>query len=237
MFREACSKVRKATYGVKGYSHAEAKKVDITNATGFMIAPRMIVTAAHLLHIENDFKKPVHERFDVISAPDVEQKAEEAKLVAEDSTRDIAILRIDDPRLEDCVVLETGIVPVGASCGSLGFPLSEMTFTKSGIMWNLRERFQGANVSAFFSQEDSPGRLLSYYETDSLMYRGSSGCPGFVVNGNVFAMYIRSVVESPGKASGAAKTKKPGQTRLAISIWVPSMDIISFASDNGIQTH
>jgi hypothetical protein len=106
-------------------------------------------------------------------------------------------------------------------------------FTQAGKMFNLVERFQGANISAFLTQADPSGRQLSYYETDALMYKGSSGCPGFLMNGNVFGMHIRSAIERSNQG-GNPDVKAPLETRLAISIWVPSMDIIAFAKDNGV---
>jgi uncharacterized protein (DUF983 family) len=58
------------------------------------------------------------------------------------------------------------------------------------------------------------------------MYGGSSGCPGFTVNGNVFGMHVATV------SDGAATNNS---SRLAISLWVPSMDIISFAITQNVK--
>jgi hypothetical protein len=67
---------------------------------------------------------------------------------------------------------------------------------------------------------------LDIYETDSLMYSGSSGCPGYTVDGNVFGMHVATFTESKNKSASA---------RLAISLWVPSMYILEFATKNNIQ--
>ena len=235
MFSQACSEIRNAIYGVVGTSQVGVNMVNCTNATAFMIAPGVLATAAHFIHIENDPTKPVHETFEAIRAPDVGQKMENAQLIAEDSTRDLALLRINNPRSEVCVTLEPDEVAIGTSCGSLGFPLAQIVFTQTGKMFNLIERFQGANISAFHTQVDPSGRQLPYYETDALMYKGSSGCPGFLVNGNVFGMHVRSAIEKPRRAADAPDAEEQPETRLAISLWVPSMDIIAFALDNGIE--
>ena len=47
-------------------------------------------------------------------------------------------------------------------------------------------------------------------------------------------MHIRSRVEKPKGTSSSLKQMGQAETRLAISIWVPSMDIINFARVHGI---
>lgn len=232
MFSKACSQVRESIYGVLGSSQVNKRRINCTNATAFMIAPGVLSTAAHFVHVENNPSKPVHTLFEVIRAPDIGQKMETAQLIAEEPARDIALLRIDNPRSNICISLEAKRVPIGTSCGSYGFPLAQVVFTKTGKMFNLVERFQGASISAFVTHPS--GQQLSYYETDALMYRGSSGCPGFLTNGNIFGMHIRSRVEKAKGTSSSEKQIGQAETRLAISIWVPSMDIINFAKAHGI---
>jgi hypothetical protein len=235
MFAQACSEIRNAIYGVLGTSKAAVNRVNCTSATAFMISPGVLATAAHFVHVENDPSKPVHTVFEVIRAPDVGQRMENAQLIAQDSIRDLALLRIENPRSNACVTLEPQRISTGTSCGSLGFPLAQVIFSQTGKMFNLVERFQGASISAFLTSSDPSGRRLSYYETDALMYKGSSGCPGFLQNANVFGMHIRSVVEAPKDPPLPTAAPAQPEIRLAISIWVPSMDIHSFARDNGIR--
>jgi len=232
MFSKACSQVRESIYGVVGSSQVSEKEVNFTNGTGFMIAPGVLSTAAHFVHVENDTSKPAHTKFQVIRAPDIGQKLETAQLIAEETAKDIALLRIDNPRSNICISLEANRVPIGTSCGSYGFPLARVVITKTGKSFKLVERFQGASISAFVTP--TSGQHPSYYETDAIMYKGSSGCPGFLTNGNVFGMHIRVRVERPKESSDSPKQTGQAETRLAISIWVPSMDIINFAKANGI---
>lgn len=232
MFSKACSQVRESIYGILGSSQVSAKGVNFTNATAFMIAPGVLSTAAHFVHVENNPSKPIHTKFEVIRVPDIGQTMETAQLIAEEPARDIAFLRINNPRSDICVSLKAERVPIGTSCGSCGFPLARIVVTKTEKSFKLVERFQGASISAFVPNPSS--QQLSYYETDSLMYRGSSGCPGFLTNGGVFGMHIRSRVDKPKETSESLKQTGQIETRLAISIWVPSMDIINFAKANGI---
>lgn len=232
MFSKACAQVRESIYGVLGSSQLSEKEITFTNATAFMIAPGVLSTAAHFIHIKNDPSKPIHTKFEVIRAPDIGQAMETAKLIAEEPTIDIALLRIDNPRSDVCVSLEAERVPRGTSCGSYGFPLARIVVTKTEKGFRLVERFQGANISAFIPHPSS--QQLFHYETDSLMYRGSSGCPGFLTNGNVFGMHVRVRVEKPKEAPDTSKQTGQAATRLSISLWVSSMDIINFAKANGI---
>lgn len=234
MFEKICPKIRKAVYGMNGLSQVAPRRVNHTNGTAFMIAPGILATAAHLVHVEADFTKPVHSLFEVIRAPDIGQKMEAARLIVEDTIRDIALLKIEKPRSKNCIFLKKDTVSIGTNCGSLGFPLAIVGFTKKGRSFNLIERYQGANISAFHMQLDACGRQLSYYETDALMYGGSSGCPGFLLNGQVFGMHVKSVIEKPKRKSKNAVDKQKKSARLAISLWVPSADIISFAKANNI---
>jgi S1-C subfamily serine protease len=202
-------------------------QVNSSNGTGFMIAPGVISTAAHLIHLNSNISAPQHTLFKVIRAPDIGQQMEQAQLIAEDMVRDIALLRIEQPRSNQSVTLNTNIVPIGTSSGSLGFPLAFVNQTG----FNLVLRFQGANISAFLTSLHQSGRNLSFYETDALMYNGSSGCPGFTSDEIVFGMHT-AVRNDP-------RTTPQGQqaslsSRLAISLWVPSVDIIAFARSNGV---
>jgi hypothetical protein len=223
MFAAACFRNRHAIYGIIGSSQVGPNQVSCTSGTAFMIVPGVLVTAAHLVHVGCDAAQATHAWFEVIRAPDVGQHMERAALLAQDPARDLALLTLKEPRSSACVTLEEKIVAAGTGCGSLGFPLAKVTFTPQGKVFQLVERFQGAHISAFYASGP-----FSHYETDSLMYRGSSGCPGFLADGRVFAMHVRSVVEETPEG-------KPGETRLGISLWVPAGDIIRFAEKSGVK--
>jgi hypothetical protein len=192
-----------------------------------MVSPGVIVTAAHLLHQGNNASQPVQQTFEVIRAPDVGQPLEPAALVAEDSARDLGLVRVTAPRSKRCVRLISTAVRRATPVGSLGFPLPDVQFPQGGKMFLLTERFQGANVSAYYPQSTGTGPAVRTYETDSLMYPGSSGCPLFTDTADVCALHSRSAMQpAPQGAAGSS-------TRLAISLWVSSEEIIDFAKANG----
>ena len=224
LFQQACSTIRNAVYGIKCETRIK-NRMTCSTGTAFMIAPGIVVSAAHLLHLHNNPSGPRHTRFGVIRAPDIGQKLERTQIIAEESVKDIALFQIQNPRSNHCVNLAQNILQLGTSCGSLGFPLAYVD--QRGF--HLLLRFQGAYISAFNTERHSSGQSISYYETDALMYKGSSGCPGFTTNANVFGLHNRSRVEKPGSES------RPQTERLAISLWVPSTDIIAFARDNGVK--
>lgn len=169
-FIAACSKNRNAIYGIMGVSQLANNQVNATNGTAFMIAPGILATVEHLTHIENDIARPNHNLFEVIRAPDIGQGMERAQLIAEDTGKDIALFRIDNPRSNSCIALKTSRVSIGTECGSLGFPLARVIFTQGRRNFNLIERFQGAHISAFCRLRDPNGQEYICYETDALMY-------------------------------------------------------------------
>src|SRR5712692_8977719 len=149
MFANACKSIHETLYGFVGTSVVGPNLVNASNGTAFMIAPGVLVTAAHMLRVENDSTKPVHTLLEVIRSLDIGQKMENAELIAADTARDVALLRIHNPRSKTFVTLKAAPIPSGTGCGSLGFPLAQVAFGPTGKMFNLVERFQGANISAF----------------------------------------------------------------------------------------
>jgi len=242
MFKDACLKNREAIYGIRAFT--QISKTQVVNATGsgFAISPEIIATVSHLVHIENDPKR-IHASIEVIRSPDIGQPMESATLIAEDPDHDIALLKINNSRSKEFLKLDPNKSPTGTSCGSIGFPLGEMIQNNSGKLgFNLLERFQGSYVSAFTKMHNWSGKLVDYYEIDSLMYNGSSGCPGFLPNSIVIGMQSQSllgrdvaeVARNVNKGHGKGSRKSVVNSQLAISMWVPSMDIIKFAQNQGI---
>lgn len=223
MFQQACSTIVNKIYGIRCDTQL-GTLLNYSTGTGFMISPGIIATAAHVIHDQCQPTHPQHNSFKVIRAPDIGQQMEQAQLIGEDEVRDIALLRIEHPRSNQTVTLNRNVVPIGVSCGSLGFPLATIDLTG----FHLALRFQGANISAFLTGPDASGRNLSFYETDALMYSGSSGCPGFTADEVVFGMHNR-VRNDPHSTQAGSLIN-----RLAISLWVPSTDIIAFARTSGI---
>jgi hypothetical protein len=190
-----------------------------------MIAPGIIATVAHALHINGDVSEPLHETFEVIRTPDIGKGMQFAHVIAEDIDRDLAMLRVETPHDYRYLRLVDSIAPMGSTCGFQGFPLSSVEFIDTGLNITLIERFQGATISAFIT-ETTNNRDLDWYETDQLMYSGSSGCPGFLLDGRVFGMQSNTLTtEETGDES----------KRLAIARQVPSTEILAFAKANGIS--
>lgn len=225
-FSKACARVREAVYGIKAFSQISQNQFNISTGTAFMIAPSILITAAHLCHIQNDHAQQTHSNFAVIRAPDIGQQMERCIFLAEDIQRDVALLKIDNPRSTRCVKLTTQQITKGTPVGSFGFPLAFID-RNTGV-FHLIERFQGAHISSF----RSTGRELYSYETDALMYKGSSGCPGFLLNGKVFGMHNASFIDQPRQIN---ERETQQEIRLAISLWVPAKDIIEFAKRNNIK--
>lgn len=228
MFVKACKSIREGIYGVLGSSviqQGNKQNISITNATAFMVAEKYLVTAGHFVHQENNPSKPVHQKFEVIRAPEIGNTMENAKFLSEDKDKDLALLEIINPRNSTPLKLLNEIVPRGTTCGFLGFPLASVTVINGRKQFSLFERFQGAHISNFYNREIASGVLKPFYEVDNFMYGGSSGCPCFNKKGEVIGMQDASVMQ-----------KRDGQEeeKLAISLATPSVDIIKFVENQHI---
>jgi S1-C subfamily serine protease len=111
MFKESCKNNREAIYGVHGFSQISDNQIKGQLGSGFTIAPGILVTVAHLVHLDANPKNPRVTRFEVIRSPDIGQKMESASLIAEDPIHDIALLKITSPRSTKFLTLEPGKVP------------------------------------------------------------------------------------------------------------------------------
>jgi S1-C subfamily serine protease len=211
--------------------------------TGFMVAPGILATVAHVVRREGNPEMPLHQSFQVIRSPEIGQSLESAVLLAEDADRDVAFLRILNPRSSACVALRDARVPTGTSCGCLGFPLSGITVLPTGApSFNLLERFQGSSVSSYNILVMPNGHQLALYETDAVSYPGISGSPAFLVTGEVFAMAKGSISQNPQSTmTPATQTPDANQqpadlrNRLAISVLVPAISIIELARQHAIE--
>jgi hypothetical protein len=147
------------------------------------------------------------------------------------AVRDIALLQITNPRSAAAVKLASEVIPAGTSAGSVGFTLARTTSTERGWTFVPTLRFQGGFISACPSLPTSSGPGLPLYETDTLLYTGSNGCPGFLLDSRVFGMHLASMREEPASAG-------EGQIgpRAAFSLWLPSSEILRFVESNGVST-
>lgn len=226
MFKNTCKAIRESIYGVLCQSPIGADQVNFGNGTAFMIAPGICATAAHVLHVKGNISNPLHKKIEVIRTPEIGTQMLQAKLIAEDIHRDLALIEINNPLNSTTVVLYNSKIDIGTTCGALGFPLASVAVVNSQIVFNLVERFQGAFISAFQKFSLPNNVSLDFYETDSVVYDGSSGCPGFTIEERIFGMVIGTASED---------NSKNNLSRLSIARWVPSMDIISFAKSKGIN--
>lgn len=232
MFAKASKEIRESTYGFLAGSvisrNGPQAMVNASNGTAFMVAHGYLITAAHSVHQEANPQKPVHEGFEFIRAPDIGQQMEKAIFVAEDPVHDIALLRIENPKNSSRVKLVKDIIARGISCGFLGFPLANVEFFPDGKrQFHLFERFQGAYISNYITYNAGTPQERTLYEVDTLMYSGSSGCPAFTADGKVVGMQVASVIQ---------KRKEDNQAeRVAISLVVPSADILTFLKAQKIE--
>jgi len=217
MFEKALAENREAIYAILASSSLPPEAATPSGGTAFMIAPGLLVTAARCVHGGSDPGNPPRTELSLVRAPDIGRGTERATLVSLDRGKGLALLRIAAPRSAAFLrVLDTP-VPIGTQCAYSGFPRLAMDPAPLPGA-SLIEMFQGAYVSSFERAAGPGGEPVSYYVTDAPLVGDASGCPGYTSSGEVFGM-----LNCP-----------PGDIRSAVPSWVPSMDIVSFALDNGV---
>ena len=217
MFEKALASIREAIYAIIASSPLPTDAATPSGGTAFMIAPGLLVTAARCLPGGSDPGDLPWTELSLIRAPDIGRGTERATLVSLDRGKGLALLRIDAPRSAASLRILDAPVPIGTPCAYSGFPRLAMDpAPRPGA--SLIEMFQGAVVSSFTKTAGPGGEPVSCYLTDAPLVGDASGCPGFVSSGEVFGM-----LNCPA-----------GDIRSAVPSWVPSMDIVSFARDNGV---
>jgi S1-C subfamily serine protease len=193
-----------------------------------MIAPGVLATVAHILYKNEGDSTSFQNHIRVMRAPEIAEnkKMETATVIAIDAEYDIGLLRIANPRTKTCAALTTDPLLTGTDVGAMGFPLTNVKEVMTHAAVPI-PRFQGGHVSASYSKiSPTSERQLVYHETDVPMYKGSSGCPGFLVDGRVFGMHVAEWHDGGSK-------ENPGQR--AFSMWIPASAVISFAWKNKIE--
>jgi V8-like Glu-specific endopeptidase len=190
-------------------------------STGFLIAANTLLTTAHSVHFEGNLNNALHQRIEL--KPYNSANFTIGRLIAEDTTKDIALVSISDPVNLKMLALHSKELEIGTSIGSIGYPNPPfLSKPEGGILVDFSEKFQGAFIASSKVYEYPQGIKVKTYETDSIMYGGSSGSPGFTGEGNIFGMHQRSV-------------QTPNGERTIFSDWIASQEIIAFAQQNGIS--
>lgn len=216
MLRDAYTQVSESTYFLTGASPG----VEQSRATAFAIAPGILVTVAHVLYKKRGESSSFQERIDVIRVPEVqpEQLFERATVIGLHSEYDIALVRIEEPRSDAHTAMTTAIT-VAADVGTIGFP----DINPPGAV-NPIPRFQGGRLSAQYSYPSKSGHWNAYYETDFPLYKGSSGAPGFGVDGKVFGIHVAELWSRD----------EDSLAQRAFSLWAPASAIGELAAQHHI---
>lgn len=227
MFSKATAQIRESLYGIMARTVQGSQTIH-SMGSGIMIASNYVVTNAHVLHQNNDVKNLIHKDIEVIRSPDIGKNCTSATLLKEDPQRDLAILKLNNATSTRCASLLETILPSGTSVGSLGFPLASVNVVKGNLAYGLNERFQGAYVSAYFT-ETVDSRAYPWYEVDRVMYGGSSGCPFYSVDGKIVGLQtrVRTDLSNGGSSHDV-------HNFLAISLVIPSTEILKFAKSCGV---
>ena len=160
MFADACSNNRSSIYAFWSYSEILGAPHHITGS-GFTIAPGVLATCAHLVHVNKKFNNPLQTKFFVTRSQDLEQPLLEATFIAENPIQDLALLKITSPRSTDFLTIKSDKMPLGTQCGSIGFPSSIIVSDQNCTTFQNVERFQAAFVSSYSEPTDKSGNKNS----------------------------------------------------------------------------
>jgi len=152
-----------------------------SSGTGVAINNEMILTCAHVCHMANDFKQPLHKIFQVIKDTNLGKTMQIATLVAIDDSKDLAVLKCLN--ISNFAQFNKVLPNAGIHVGSLGYPNN--SFIPSASQNIFTKRFKGSFVSTYNNQKE-----IVY--TDQEMYPGTSGCPVFDVEGLVVGIHNRN---------------------------------------------
>ena len=225
MFQSSCKSIRESLFGIRSSSKKEDGQMTFGTGTGFLIAPNVCVTASHVIHQNGDWRLPIQSNLQVIRAPEIGGQMKKAELIADFPNKDLAFLRIEHSPDVPVVELSVDERQRGEQVGSLGFPLATMKRFRQQQAFVLIERFQSGFISARY-RENRGGTPLNIIETDTNIYSGSSGCPGFTTDAKVFGLL---------SATKTDRSQKGEAYRLAIAMWIPSIEIIDAARVAGIR--
>lgn len=221
MFATAYTDVEQCTYAVLAAIDLGAEGIDYGKGTAFMVSPGLLITAAHVLYVAGEYSRPRFPKLGVLWAPEVDAYSfESVDVLGQDIARDLALLRIPNQRHSHSVRFCTHQLSVGTACSYFGF-LAERRVTGTGCPYIFRSRSEEGTIHSFVTERRITGQLVDYYRTDSVMYSGLSGCPGFTSTGEVFGLHVASEMVN-------------GQRGL--SRWVPVDDIRAFLAKFGVRT-
>ena len=143
-----------------------------------------------------------------------------ATLVGEDTTSDIAVVKVDATGLTPVVIGKSSDMLVGEQVTTIGNPLGELTFSESTGIISALDR----------SITMSDGRQMNMIQTDCAINSGNSGGPLFNSHGEVIG--IVSAKYSSGSNSSSASVE-------GLGFAIPMDDVASMVSDlvkNGYVT-
>ena len=147
--------------------------------SGFVVsADGYIVTNAHVVEGANQIKAKIGDG-----------KALDAKLVGQDASTDLALLKVSASNLKPLALADSGTVEVGDPAYAIGNPFGLDRTLTTGVVSALQREISSPNG---FSIDD-------VIQTDAAINPGNSGGPLFNAQGQVIG--VNSQIESPNTSS------------------------------------
>ncbi len=232
MFAKVVDDTRLSVHAVVGVTETSGK-LDASNGSCFAVGKGLFMTVAHVCHLQQNMKQPIHQQIFVAIIEDGQSTMIRAKVLDIDDGLDVAILQADWPKQAGFLLIADEVVPVGSNVGYLGFPVANFQIIKKPNSADINliavRRFSAGHIS---SHTHSNGDVESY-ETDFTIYSGGSGGPLLSLDGKVVGMVVGTLSLASGDAS--EQTQVEAQ-RLSISKWLSSRKIAQRFHDKLILT-
>lgn len=219
MFAEAIkTKIHPATWsviGVKDLGNGQATAMP--RGTAFAVTNRgHLLTCWHVTFADNECKEDCSSY--IVTQTELGGIQYNAKLVARDKNRDLALLEINGAVKTYAAGFVDVPIPWGRSCCSFGHPLMAVDAATQSMRINTRAT--SGIVSMPYSAERFPGTTpVRLYELDFFAHGGASGGAVFLRTGEVFAVVSGSQLVDHG--TGQA-------TRSNLAIGIDSREAIEF---------
>lgn len=169
--------------------------------SGFIITADGYVVTNH--HVVEDANSVTVQLYDGTEYP--------AEVVGyEDTTCDVALLKINAENLQTVAVGDSDKVLVGEEVCAIGNPLGELTFTLTV-----------GYISALNREINTDGTPISMFQTDAAINAGNSGGPLFDMNGNVIGI---TTAKYSGSISG-------GTTVEGLGFAIPINDVMTIVDE------
>lgn len=219
-YRSVC----RATYFVGAHS-----AISSSAGTAFLVTPRHLVTAGHVLHPRGEFIRPVHQHAFVIPASRLTAIPRATQIIAIDEVKDLGLLRLDKPLSVKPLQLARAACRPASMIGAVTFEGSIASWGKSGPRHELKRRDVAGSVLDVIEYVDDLVPLSTWLRSDLNISGGASGAAGIAADGTVVGVHAKTI-----DYLDPTTTPPPREGLRSTALWVPVELVREFLAANNV---